>query len=150
MKPIALHGEMVADPGAINIRDVGKWRETRHFMSGLQSTIEMPNPFNMPKLLHAWWADLVDFHNQMKKKIEMPHLLEDDDIRLLVEKAYDTNLKICCIKPFTDGSNRIARLTENLLRLNWGLPWKTIPSEDEHKLAYLDDIKKMQTNYPAN
>ena len=107
----------------------------------------MPSPFEFTKHLEIWWNDIVEFHNKIKHKIEMPTLFEENDIKLLVDKAYETNLKICCIKPFIDGSNRVARLTENLFRLNWGLPWKIISSDHDEKLNYVDDIKKMQKNY---
>jgi len=147
MKPVAQRGEMIDDYTLIKLTQVGRWREERHFIAGIQGTIEMPSPFEFTKHLEIWWNDIVEFHNKIKHKIEMPTLFEENDIKLLVDKAYKTNLKICCIKPFIDGSNRVARLTENLFRLNWGLPWKIISSDHDEKLNYVDDIKKMQKNY---
>jgi hypothetical protein len=147
MKPVAQRGEMTDDTSLIKIQQVGRWREERHFIRGITEGIEMPSPFDVPKHLHAWWTDIVDFHNQFREKINSPHLFENNDISILVDKAYETNLKICCIKPFIDGSNRVARLVENLFRLNWGLPWKGISSDDKEKLDYVDDIKEMQKKY---
>lgn len=144
-KTVADYGALSMNPDIISLKQVGEWRDERKWIVDK----EMPSPIMIPHLLHDWWTDLIDFHNQYRNKIELPHLLEDDDIKSLVNKAYESNLKLCCIKPFTDGSNRVARCTENLLRLNWGLPFKIIRHEDEYKLPYIDDIKKMQSQYPA-
>ncbi len=144
MRSIAEFGALSEDRTILPVKEVGEWREDRKWVANK----EMPNPCVVPHHLHDWWTDLIDFHNRFRAKIEMPQLLEEEDIKTLVDKAYETNLKLCCIKPFTDGSNRVARITENLLRLNWGLPLKVIRHEDEYKMSYLDDIKAMQNKYP--
>lgn len=113
----------------------GSWRTT--------SIKDCPSPFEVPQLLQELIEDLANFHNNFRAKIETPYGLSYDDLQILSEKAYETNLKICYIQPFQFGSNRVARFTENLLRLNWGLPWKIIKHEPSPKQCYLDDIKDM-------
>jgi hypothetical protein len=144
-RTVADYGVLTIDPSILPPHQVGEWRDERKWVANK----EMPNPVLVPHLLFDWWSDLISFHNQYREKIEMPQLLDDDDIKVLVNKAYETNLKLCCIKPFTDGSNRVARITENLLRFNWGLPLKIIRHEDEFKLPYIDEIRTMQESYPA-
>lgn len=143
-RTVAEHGLLTDDRTVIPLNQVGEWRDERKWVANK----EMPNPIMVPHHLYDWWTDLIEFHNQYRQKIEMPQLLEEDDIKALADKAYETNLKLCCIKPFSDGSNRVARVTENLLRLNWGLPFKIIRHEDEFKLPYIDDIRAMQEKYP--
>jgi len=144
-KRVAEHGIITLDPDIIQLKNVGEYRDERKWVIHQ----EMPSPIMIPHLLHDWWSDLIAFNIQYSPKIDAPILLEDSDIKALVDKAYETNLKLCCIKPFVDGSNRVARCIENLLRLNWGLPLKIIRHEDEYKMPYIDDIKAMQKNYPA-
>jgi fido (protein-threonine AMPylation protein) len=105
----------------------------------------MPDPDNIRPLLASLFRSLCEFHQEMKDKIENPSLLEREDIKELAAKAYDANLRICCIKPFNDGSNRVARLVENLLRLNWGLRFKVITAQEKDR--YLRDIQSHQDLY---
>jgi len=145
LRTVSEYGAITLNPDVIGVKQVGEWREDRKWINEK----EMPSPLLIPHLIHDWWSNLINFHNEYRNKIDMPQLLTEDDIKALVNKAYESNLKLCCIKPFSDGSNRIARCTENLLRLNWGLPLKVIRYEDEYKLPYIEDIKKMQLQYPA-
>ena len=146
LKSVAEQGYMMGDRNVIHPSDVGRWREARHWVS----ETEMPNPYSIKQHLYELLLNIANFHDTNREKIEQPHLLNEDDIEALVEKAYEINLRLCCIKPFQDGSNRVARLAENVFRLNWGLPFKIIRHEDEFKLPYIDDIKKMQASYPAD
>ena len=143
LKTVAEYGYKMNDPNLIHPKYVGKWRDSTHWVSETQ----MPNPFKIKQHLHHWLLNIANFHQQYKEKIEQPHLLNQQDIINLVNQTYDANLRICCIKPFQDGSNRIARLIENILRLNFGLPFKIIRFEDEFKMPYINDIKSMQINY---
>lgn len=145
MTPVSEHGLSTLDETVLPLRLVGEYRDERKYLAGR----EMPNPISIPNHLHDLWSDLITFHNQYRAKIESFQNLNNEDIAALVQKAYESNLKICCIKPFTDGSNRVARLFENLIRLNFGLPWKIIRHEDQFKLPYIDDIIKMQKLFPA-
>ena len=140
---VSEHAQKLQDPTIIDSREVGAWRSNPHFVG----STEMPNPVQIPFLLHDWWKDLIAFHNQYRHKIETPGLLEQDDLTALVQKAYQSHLQLACIKPFQDGSNRTARLVENLLRLNWGLPWKITRHEDEFKIPYVNDLKQCQKSF---
>jgi hypothetical protein len=143
-KTVAEENVKLLDTTNLQPNDVGRWRQGPLFMA----STEMPNPIKIQFLLFDWWSDLINFFNTYRSKIETPGTLEQDDLIKISKKAYETNLKLCCIKPFQDGSNRTARLVENLIRLNSGLPWKIIRHEDEFKFPYLEDIKKMQKLYP--
>lgn len=150
MNPVAKHGEMMIEEGLIKTAQVGRWRQERHFIDGIDGKREMPSPIILHKLLNEWFTDLIDFHNNIRHNLDNSNLIDNSLIKVLADKAYESNLKICCMKPFIDGSNRVARLTENLLRQNWGLPWKTIKHEEEFKRPYIADIKEMQKQYPES
>ncbi len=108
----------------------------------------MPNPTSIKKHMHNLLLSLSKFNEEIDIKIKNPFMLSKMDIQTISEVCYNTNIKICCIKPFYDGSNRTARLVENTLRLYWGLPWKIITTDEKDK--YLSDIFKMQEQYPEN
>lgn len=101
---------------------------------------KMPHPFRIKALLAEAFKDYCKVYDEYRTKLSNPRLLEDSDWKRLEQAAYKLNLSICCIKPFNDGSNRVARLVENLARLNTGLRFKII--EDKDKL--LNDIWKLQ------
>lgn len=142
-RTVAEQGQMTLDASVIQPHQVGEWREERKWIAGK----EMPNPLDIPHLLKDWWIDMIDLHNLYREKIDNPSLLDDNDLKALVTGAYEANLKLCCIRPFAQGSNRTARAVENVFRLNFGLPFKVISHEDEFKFPYIDDIKEMQRRY---
>lgn len=148
MRPIAEFGVMALDPSYIHLNEVGVYRHSAKFIRTEKENaiidVEMPDPLVLRELLRDWGNDLCQFHNEMRRTIEYGRY-SDDDTEAFVNKAYEANLKISCIKPFTDGSNRLGRLIENLLRLNWGLPWKIITFDDKDSL--LDDLRKMQARF---
>ncbi len=106
----------------------------------------MPNPARIPMLIDAWRKDLKEFDQANVTKITHPRLMTSEDIAELHRRAYQAGMDMACIKPFTDGSNRVSRVVENLIRLHFGLPWKII--EVEQKDSYLDDLQKTQKNFP--
>jgi fido (protein-threonine AMPylation protein) len=79
-------------------------------------------------------------HDKYKDDLSNPRMLELQDWKILEKAAHTLCLRICCIKPFNDGSNRIARLIENLVRLNVGLRFKvTIDKND-----FLKEVQNLQ------
>lgn len=148
MRPIAEFGVMTLDNSLIHPNDVGAYRQSSKSIKSEQNNIiidiEMPGPLTIREHLKNWANDLCSFHNKMKRTIEYGRYSKLDT-EALIDKAYEANLKLCCIKPFTDGNNRLGRLVENLLRLNWGLPWKIIQIDDKEQL--LNDLRKMQKQY---
>ena len=148
MRPVAEFGVMTLDPSIIHPTDVGSYRQTaksiRTERDNMIIDVEMPGPLTIREHLRDWANDLCSFHNDMRRTIEYGRY-SDSDTEALVDKAYEANLKLSCIKPFTDGSNRTGRLVENLLRLNWGLPWKIISLDDKDQL--LDDLRNMQSRF---
>lgn len=148
MKPIADFGQMTLDGSYIHHTNVGVYRQIPKSITTeteFQITkVDMPDPIVIRKLLTEWAEDICQFHNKMNRIIDFGRYA-DEDVELLIDKAYEANLRISCIKPFTDGSNRLGRLVENLLRLNWGLPWKIISEDNKEDL--LEDLRNMQKNY---
>lgn len=142
MTPIRLHLEKMLDPTAPLPHHIGSYR----FFKKVLGTRMMPNPTSIKKHMHELLLSICSFNESIDQKIKNPFMLSKMDLQTISDICYETNLKICCIKPFEDGSNRIARLVENALRLYWGLPWKIIQIEDKDK--YLSDIFEMQKKYP--
>jgi hypothetical protein len=144
MTPIAALGEKNLDPNTPLRHTLGHYRSSRKVLGPRV----MPSPFAIKRLLHRWLLDISQFNKDMSYKLKHPFMLSKMDLIAMAERAYTANLQLCCIKPFEDGSNRIGRLVENALRLNWGLPWKIIADGEKDKL--LSDIFEMQKKYPEN
>jgi hypothetical protein len=100
----------------------------------------MPNPFRVKPLLVEAFRDYSKIYDEYRTSLGNPRILEEADWKKLEQAAYKLNLSICCIKPFNDGSNRVARLVENLARLNIGLRFKILADKDK----LLNDIWKLQ------
>lgn len=116
--------------------DLGQFRTEEKILGHRK----MPDPSRIKALLVEAFREYAEIHDSLREGISCPRMLEAADWKRLEKAAYILNLRICCIKPFKDGSNRLARLAENLLRLNAGLKFKVI--EDKDKL--LTDIWNMQ------
>lgn len=144
MMPIVLDREKRLEPSSITRHNVTNYRSTKKILG----KNVMPSPGVIKKLMHNLMLDIIQFNNHISYKIKHPFMLSKRDLQDIAEKAYEVNLKICCIKPFEDGSNRTARLAENALRLYWGLPWKVISVDEKDR--YLNDIFEMQKNFPEN
>ena len=148
MRPIAEYGQMMLDPSYIHPTEVGVYRQTPKFIKREEERrivdVAMPDPLFVRELLTEWGRDICQFNNDMQRVIEFGRY-SSEDVEAFVAKAYEANLKLSCIKPFSDGSNRLGRLVENLLRLNWGLPWKIIKFEEKDEL--LQDLRRMQDNF---
>lgn len=100
----------------------------------------MPNPSNIKTLLSQTFKTYSSVYNKYKDDLANPRALEHSDWIALEKAAHHTALSICCIKPFNDGSNRIARITENLLRLNTGLKFKIYTDKN----LFLNEIWELQ------
>jgi hypothetical protein len=149
MRPVSEMGLKMLDNSQIKPEEVGVYRQStkslkRHDANGNLVTVEFPDPLLVRELLTEWARDICQFHDEHRRTIEYGRYT-NDDIDLFVNKAYESNLKISCIKPFADGSNRVGRLVENMLRLNWGLPWKIIPFDKKDEL--LKDLREMQDRF---
>lgn len=148
MRPIAELSTMTIDPELIRPSEVGNYRQSIKSIRSERDNrivdIEMPGPLTIREHLKDWANNICSFHNNIRRTIDYGRYT-NQDADAMIDKAYEANLQLCCIKPFTDGSNRLGRLVENLLRLNWGLPWKII--ELDHKEQLLHDLRKMQEKY---
>lgn len=104
---------------------------------------KMPDPMRIKALLVEAFKEYAEIHDSLREGFSCPQMLEQSDWKKLEKAIYTLNLRLCCIKPFKDGSNRVARLTENLLRLNAGLKFKVITDKDK----LLKDIWEMQDQH---
>lgn len=119
--------------------ELGKFREEEKALGSRH----MPPPDQILYLLATSFKSLATHLNEIKDNLENPRLMERDDWQKLEEVIYKTSLDIACIKPFRDGSNRIARLVENLFRLNSGLKFKIHEDKDD----YLRQVQSHQDRY---
>ncbi len=142
MTPIMIQGEKLLQPDAPLKHQIGSYRSLKKTL-GRRS---MPDPSLIKKHMHDLLLSLARFNEEIDIKIKNPFMLSKMDIKSIADTCYDAHLKICCIKPFHDGSNRVARLFENAIRLYWGLPWKVYDIENKDK--YMADIFSMQEKYP--
>jgi hypothetical protein len=104
---------------------------------------QMPPPEQIQPLLISLFQDYSSYVLSIKDQLDNPRLMEESDWKNLERKIYTTSLGIACIKPFQDGSNRVSRLTENLLRLNAGLKFKIRDDKDQ----FLRDVQEHQDRY---
>jgi fido (protein-threonine AMPylation protein) len=102
----------------------------------------MPPPEQIKILLTKIFTNYAHIYYQYKEQIETPILMEKTDWETLEQIIQHTSLSIACIKPFKEGSNRIARLIENLLRLNIGLKFIVHTNKD----TYLQKLLSLQDN----
>lgn len=150
MNAEAEYGIQTLDSSYINPTDVGIYRQSEKTVQAHTSdmravfNIPMPSPIEVREHVLQWARDLCEFNNKFRPIVESSRY-DQDTAKALVNKAYEANLKWCCIKPFSDGSNRAGRLVENLLRFHWGLPMKIIKEDEKDK--YLEDIRQMQHQY---
>ena len=119
-----------------HVKDLGTYR----YEDKILGNRKMPNPENIKALLAQAFIDYLTVYHKYHDLLSNPRMLETNDWKKLTDAAYQLNLNICCIKPFKDGSNRVARLVENLVRLNVGLRFRTF---DDNK-DLLSDIWKLQ------
>lgn len=106
----------------------------------------MPRPDQIKPLLAKAFTRYCKTYDTYREGFSNPRLIETHDWKILEQATHRLGLDICCIKPFQDGSNRIARLVENLTRLNVGLKFKI----NTDKNAYLKEIWELQDSEYKN
>ena len=145
MKPVARFTQMM--PGLemteLTEADCGKYRlwpkSFTRFMS--QHPVQLPDPGKLSALMHWWYQDLSAQHLALAPKLDKANVLIPD-LKAASDLAYLKHIQLCCIMPFSEGNGRLARLLENLLRLRWGLAWKTIRAENGP--SYAQDIQRYE------
>jgi hypothetical protein len=103
------------------LKEIGVYR----YEDKILGSRKMPDPQHIKDLLAKAFVEYITVYRRYADNLNNPRMLDFKDWKRLGDAAYQLNLHICCIKPFKDGSNRVARLTENLLRLNVGLRFRT-------------------------
>jgi len=100
----------------------------------------MPPPDQIKPLLSSLFSNYSKTYHKYKEGIEAPILMEKEHWEDLERQIHLTSLSFACIKPFKEGSNRTARLIENLLRLNTGLKFTYHTDKD----TYLRELTALQ------
>lgn len=106
--------------------ELGMYRNKEKYLGAMK----MPPSDIILKLLADTFNDYIHVYKRYHDRLSNPRDMELSDWKKIEKAAHQVNLEICCIKPFNDASNRVGRLTENLLRLNTGLKFKTFDNVD--------------------
>jgi hypothetical protein len=104
-----------------------------------------PPPHLLPYILHNWLNQVGTLHAEVKDKVNNPYGLTREKAAELAKTSYNTLLLFANIQPFNYGSNRIGRLVENILRLNWRMPWKHVPINNEYE-RFVRDVQTFNTS----
>lgn len=109
-----------------------------------QNTFSLaPDPALIPKILHNWITKVATMHSKVKDKVHNPHGLTRELAYEMDNLTYHTNLMLCTTQPFSHGNNRLARLVDNALRLQWRLPWR--PFDKSHLYdKFKEDLTEFQ------
>jgi hypothetical protein len=122
LTPLTTSPHTVEDPNIVQRHLVGKYRLTP---AGLSFT-RAPDPYFLPAIMHNWANDLANLHIPLKDKAKQPFGLNQTQAKQLNDFAHYTNLFFSCVQPFATANNRLGRLVEAALRLQWRLPWRAI------------------------
>lgn len=109
-----------------------------------------PYPLRIRQLLADAFNRYRTVYDRYRNHFDNPRMFERDDYEDLEMAARTFNLDICAIKPFLDGSNRVGRLAENLLRLHVGLPFLTFVGIDTHETVVRLYRKRYRCHAPAS
>jgi hypothetical protein len=134
--PIAGYGDTLNVDVQMRQADCGNYRITPKIV-GLDRV--QPRPLTVRPLLHRWYSNLAQFHLSVRGKLLRP---TREVLASVADQSHSFSLELQCIKPFTKGNGRLARVVENLLRLRWGLPWKTLSSKK--KFDVIDQIMEYE------
>lgn len=85
-----------------------------------------PEPNIIPTLLFLWLKELATINNEVKDNIDNPYGLTQYQAKRMGNFAKETPMFISCLQPFDNGNNLVARIVENIIRINWYMPWKII------------------------
>ena len=89
-----------------------------------------PRPIKIRMLLAEAFHNYATVYNKYRTHFDNPRMLDRacyDDLENAIRRL---TVNVCTIKPVMDGNNRTARILENLLRLNIGLPFYTFTNDD--------------------
>lgn len=104
-----------------------------------------PPPEIIPYLLWNWLLKVSNLHAEVKDNIDNPYGLSREQAEAMVTTSTDTVLFFANVQPFYYGSNRVGRLVENLIRLQWNLPWKAAPTGRDYD-EFVKDIQQFGQN----
>lgn len=100
-----------------------------------------PPPELIAPTLHLWLVNLAQLHQEVKNELANPYGLTKAKSLQMAQSAHDTVLLFANLQPFTYASNRLGRLVENALRVNWLLPWKHAPNEGYEYECFIREVQ---------
>lgn len=92
-----------------------------------------PPPNLIPKILHNWLLDITRLNEETMEKISKPFGISRKDAMNLEKTSHETLMMFVTVQPFSVANNRLGRLVENALRLQWRLPWKVTAKNEEYE-----------------
>ena len=108
---------------------LGKYRNS----DATLSTRMAPHPSIIPNILHRWIIDLAGVHEKLGEKAKKQYGLNPDEAKELIDFARYTKMLFSTVQPMSYANNRFGRLLENILRLQWRLPWKDLNKAEYDK-----------------
>jgi hypothetical protein len=117
--PVALEYE---DPNVVFPSSLGRYRQKDVALTSVMA----PHPQLIKNLLHGWINDVASVNERLYPKAVQLYALKKNEAEELVKTAHLATILFSCVQPFQSGNNRIGRILENILRLQWRLPWKHI------------------------
>lgn len=109
-----------SDYNVPKLDELGNYRQKPDFLMDH----EAPYPRLIPKILYTWSKELSDLHSNLKDKAKIPYGLSKKEADSLAVFSYQTTLLFSSTLPFTQSNNRVGRLIELALRLQWRFPIK--------------------------
>jgi hypothetical protein len=117
------------DQNVVLIHQLGKYRTVDVPLS----TRMAPHPELIKPILHTWLRDVAGVHNRLGLKARKVYGLTPQEARELADTAQRTKMLFSVVQPLSYANNRFGRLLENILRLQWRLPWKDLSKNDYEK-----------------
>lgn len=140
LHPLTNHPVMLSqeDANVVLAHQIGKYRQNEMALSNRMA----PHPSLIPSLLHLWLRDFAGVHHRLNKKAATAFSLSPQEAKELSNFAHHTLLFFSSVQPFQSANNRTGRLLENILRLQWRLPWKPLNKEEYEKfIAELENYQ---------
>ena len=107
-----------------------------------------PAPAFIPKILHNWLLDITVLHNEVKSKLDTAFGITKETAHKLEQTTYNSLLLLSTCQPFACCNNRLGRLVENALRLQWHLPWKITRQGQDYDQFTQDLVEYQQSQLP--
>ncbi len=119
------------DQNIVLMHHLGKYRTVDVPLS----TRMAPHPELIKPILHQWLRDVAGVHDRLGAKARKVYGLKPQEAKELSDTAQMTKMLFSVVQPLSYANNRFGRLLENILRLQWRLPWKDLSKNDYEKFV---------------